>query len=131
MTKPYAVERRFTRIFFSDKVNSLLSSVENKQESFPATLLNISEGGLQCSLQKNPQIKFQHNDYLILKQLIDFPELTNLTDILIQIKWVMDNEYLDHVTIGAEFCELSRNQHETLQSFVNVCQALHQEKKAS
>ena len=130
MTTTYAVQRRFTRIFFTDKVNGILSSVENKQASFPATLLNISEGGLQCRLQRFPQGKLQANDHLILKQIIDFPGLTLLTDIPLQIKWVMDNEHLDHVTIGAEFGELSKEQHEILHSFVNSCLKLYQEEKS-
>jgi hypothetical protein len=131
MTKHYDIERRHTRIFFSDRVNGIISSVENKQDSIPVTLLNISEGGLQCRIKRTPEIKFHVNDYFVLKQIIDLPELIPLEDIRMQIKWVMDNEHLNHITIGAAFCKLSQNQLDALQSFVRFCLALHQEENVS
>jgi hypothetical protein len=44
-----------------------------------------------------------------------------------QIKWVMDNEYLDHVVMGVAFTTLTDEQRQVIQSFVNTCLTLHQQ----
>jgi len=126
MTTPYAIQRRFTRIFFSKEVKGIISSVENKQELISVAILNISEGGLQFRQQRTSNHDLQINDHLILHQLIDFPELKVLTDIPMQIKWIMDNKHLGHVSVGTKFNELSKIQRETLRTFVDACLALSQ-----
>lgn len=131
MTEPFREKRRYTRIFFSDreKASGVMSPMEDQDTSFPASILNLSEGGLQFN-QKRPEYRgLQPGDKLLLRRIIGLHELIGLADIPMQIIWVMDNEYLDHVVMGAALIELTDSQRQTLQSFISTCLALHQEEK--
>jgi hypothetical protein len=131
MTEAFSKQRRYTRIFFSDseKVGGVMSPMKELEKSFPSSILNISEGGFQFN-QKRPEYRgLQPEDKILLRRILGLHELIGLSDIPMQIKWVMDNEYLDHVVMGAAFIELTDDQRRILQSFINTCLSLHQEKK--
>ena len=131
MTNSYPKKRRYTRIFFSDhdKVRGIMSTIEDQYRSFPASILNISEGGLQFNQKRTEYRGLQPGDTILLRRIIGLHELIALADIPMQIKWIMDNEYLDHVIMGTTFTELTDAQRRPLQAFVNSCLALHQEEK--
>ena len=133
MTEAFIEKRRYTRIFFSDqeKAGGVMSPIEDKDKSFPSYILNLSEGGLQFNQKRLEYSGVQPGDKLLLHRINGLHELIALADIPMQIKWVMDNEYLDHVVMGAAFTELNDSQRRTLQSFINTCLALHQEEKES
>ncbi len=108
-----------------------MSPIEDQDKSFPSYILNLSEGGLQFN-QKRMEYRGLHpGDKLLLHRINGLHELIALADIPMQIKWVMDNEYLDHVIMGAAFTELTDSQRQILQSFINTCLALHHEEKES
>ncbi len=86
---------------------------------YSVAILNLSEGGLQIVKNRKDYKGLQRDDKIILRQIIGLEELAPLADITVQIKWVMDNEYLDHVLIGACFLALHDNQRTIMQSFVN------------
>lgn len=131
MTESYARKRSHTRIFFGgrNKISGIISAVENLEISFPSTILNLSEGGLQFNQKRTEYRGLQTGDTLILRRIIGLHELVSLAEIPMQIMWVMDNEYLEHVVMGVAFTELTDSQRRTLQSFVNTCLALHQDNK--
>ena len=131
MTNAFPKKRRYTRIFFSDhdKVSGIMSTIEDQDRSFPASILNISEGGLQFNQKRTEYRGLQPGDTILLRRIIGLHELVALADIPMQIKWIMDNEYLDHVVMGTAFTELTDAQRRPLQSFVNTCLALNQDEK--
>lgn len=131
MPKTYAVERRYTRIFFNDRkqVGGFISAVDDLNSSFSATILNLSEGGLQFNQKRVEYKGIQPGDTLLLRRIIGLHQLIPLVDIPIQVIWVMDSQYLDHVVMGAAFTDLSENYRHIMQSFVHTCLALHMEKK--
>ena len=133
MTEAFIEKRRYTRIFFNDheKVSGIMSPTEDQDKSFPSYILNLSEGGLQFSQKRLEYKGLQPGDKLLLHRIIGLHELATLAEIPIQIKWVMDNEYLDHVIIGTGFTELTDSQRRTLQSFINTCLTLHLEENES
>ena len=131
MTKTYPEKRRHTRVFFGEDytVGGLISTASELDSSFSVTILNISEGGLQFN-QKRIQYKgAQPGDKLLLRRINGLHELVSLVDIPMQIIWVMDNEYLDHVIVGVAFTNLTNPQRKTLQDFVKTCLALNMDKK--
>ncbi len=108
-----------------------MSPMRNQDESFPSSILNISEGGLQFNQKRQEYRGLQPGDMLLLRRIIGLQELIGLANIPMQIKWVMDNEYLDHVVMGVAFTDLTDSQRQTLQAFINTCLSLHQEEEKS
>lgn len=133
MTEAFIERRRYTRILFNDyeKANGVISPINNQEKAFPSYILNLSEGGLQFNQKRTEYKGLQPGDKLLLHRIVGLHELAALADIPMQIKWVMDNESLDHVIMGAAFTELTISQRQTLQSFIDNCLALHQEEKNS
>ena len=131
MPKTYNVTRRHTRIFFNDrdKITGLISAVDDVDSSFSSTILNLSEGGLQFNQKRTEYKGVQPGDKLLLRRFIGLHKLIPLVDLPVQIIWVMDNKYLEHVVMGASFTDLADNHRQIMQSFVNTCLALHMEKK--
>jgi c-di-GMP-binding flagellar brake protein YcgR len=133
MAEVFNKQRRYTRIFFSDseKAGGVISPMMDQDKSFPSSILNISEGGLQFNQKRQEYRGLQPGDMLLLRRIIGLQELIGLANIPMQIKWVMDNEYLDHVVMGVAFTELTDSQRQPLQSFINTCLTLHQEEEKS
>ena len=131
MTESYAIKRCHTRIYFGgrDRISGIISAVGNLKISFSSSILNLSEGGLQFNQKRREYRGLQTGDRLILRRIIGLHELVSLTDIPMQIMWVMDNEYLDHVVMGVAFTKLADRQRRTLQSFVNAWLAKHRDGK--
>ena len=128
MTEPIVEKRRYTRIFFSghEKIAGIISVLGNSKKTNPITVLNLSEGGLQISWTRDSYEAVQPEEAIILRQLEGVAELESLTDVSMKIKWVMDNEYLNNVIVGAVFVGLTEVQTQALQSFVKNWQAFRQ-----
>ena len=129
MTQTFAKKRRYTRIFFGEgeNISCIISTHEQQEKSFPASVLNISEGGMQFNQRRDEYRGLQPGDDLLLRRIIGVHELVAFADIPMQIKWVMDNEYLDHVVMGVAFTTLTDDQRQIIQAFVNTCLTLHQQ----
>lgn len=128
MTDPLIEKRRFPRIFFGnqEKVSGIFSIDSDQDISFSSSILNISLGGIQFNQTRQSYRGQQPEDTLILRRIIGMPDLVTLSDIPLQIKWVMDNQYLDHIVMGTEFIPLPESQRKPLQTYIDKCLKLHQ-----
>lgn len=122
-------KRRYTRVIFNEqnKVQALISlppqphqsnQSEQPEQQMPASVLNMSEGGLQVSVERKKFQTVEQGDNALLTSLTGIPDLVSLTDIPVQVIWIMDNEYLEHILLGISFSELSERQHKVLRFFV-------------
>ncbi|MCI5192341.1 MAG: PilZ domain-containing protein [Candidatus Electrothrix sp. AU1_5] len=118
-------KRRYTRVIFNEqnKVQALISlpyqpESQGPLQQMPASVLNMSEGGLQVSVERKKFQTVEQGDNALLTSLTGVPDLVSLTDIPVQIIWIMDNEYLEHILLGISFFELSERQHKILRFFV-------------
>ncbi len=120
-------KRRFPRIFFepNERINGIFSTDTLDDISFTASILNISLGGIQFNQKRQEYRGQQPEDTLVLRRVIGMSDLVTLTDIPLQIKWIMDNNYLDHVVMGAAFLSLHDPQYRVLKSYIDTCLALH------
>ncbi|MCI5136736.1 MAG: PilZ domain-containing protein [Candidatus Electrothrix sp. AW2] len=118
-------KRRYTRVIFNEqnKVQALISLPRQPEsqgplQQMPASVLNMSEGGLQVPVERKKFQTVEQGDNALLTSLTGVPDLVSLTDIPVQIIWIMDNEYLEHILLGISFFELSERQHKILRFFV-------------
>lgn len=118
-------KRRHHRIIFKDpkKIAALISPFEGSygEEAVPASILNMSEGGMQISIERSSMNGIFRSGRIILHCISGMPDITDFTDVPMQVVWVMDNEYLDHVLVGVAFDQLSQQQEECLRMSVDTC----------
>ena len=93
------------------------------ERSYDVRLLNISEGGigLQCKRSIGTWIKVYVP--LQLMAIVGHPHLANIADLSMEVRWVMDEEYLDHMVIGCKFTNLDDHDRRQLKDFVMVALA--------
>jgi len=125
-------QRKYPRIFFSGKDVALAKILPAAGgTSFDARLLNISEGGLGFYLKRSWDIRLEVNDSLRLLALVGDPHLAGVADLSMEVRWITDEEYLDHVAVGCEFMDLDDHNRRQLQDFVLVALSKHKEPGAS
>jgi hypothetical protein len=100
--------RRCDRLFFSaeDKMNGFFIFPGNNQEILDAHVMNISISGLHFTIKRNKMISFRVGDRLILTKLMGKSPLQIVSNIEVEIKWVLDNKSMKNIGCGCEFHNL-------------------------
>ena len=80
--------------------------------------MNISVGGLHFTIKRNELISLKIGDRLILTKLMGNSPLQIVSDIEVEIKWVLDYQLMKHVGFGCEFRNLSDMMRTQLSNFV-------------
>ena len=126
-------KRRYTRIIFNERSRVqavvVLPGQEEPGREMPASVLNMSEGGMQISIERKKDQEIQQGDAVLLSRLTGISELEELKGLSMQAIWIMDNEYLEHVLLGVSFIALSERQRAILRFFVEKRLALAVERE--
>lgn len=125
-------KRRHHRIIFEDpkKIAALISPLDQQEteDAVAASILNLSEGGIQMSVEKKSAEGLSQGCQIMLHKISGLPDLADLTKVPLQIAWLIENEFLDHVLIGTAFQQLSDQQRQALHAFVTASLAQDKEK---
>ncbi len=125
-------KRKYPRIFFPGEEVALAKIIPaGEEKSFDVRLLNISEGGIGFHLKRSADIRLKVNDTLQLISIFGHPHLGAVSDLSMEVRWIMDEEYLDHVAVGCEFIGLDNHNRELLQDFVLVALSEHKQQQDS
>ncbi len=102
-------KRRFQRAVFSigDGIIGVFSSNGFKNDSIAASITNLSAGGLQFILPRDTSPEIGTGDRLILRKIKGTTDLEFISNLELEVKWVMDLQVFDHVGIGCEFLNVS------------------------
>ncbi len=115
-------KRRYTRIIFNERnrVQALvaLPKQQNPARQMPASVLNMSEGGMQVSIERKKFQEMGQGDTVLLSRITGVQGVEALKDLSVRVIWIMDNEYLEHVLLGMSFSALSERQRGILRLFV-------------
>lgn len=113
-----ADKRRFPRVYFS--MDGVLAAEVNKgAEAVVGQVLNVSVGGLQFSFKRASGAGFAEGEQLVLSSIADDNGLGILAGVGLEVRWVLDHDFLDHVAVGCEFKNLAADQQDSLQQMVD------------
>ncbi|MCI5121198.1 MAG: PilZ domain-containing protein [Candidatus Electrothrix sp. AUS4] len=125
-------KRRYTRIVFNEKnrVQAVvtLPGQQEPEQAMPASVLNMSEGGMQISIERKRFWEMRQGDTVLLSSITGVSDLESLKGIPMKVIWAMDNEYLEHVLFGMSFSFLSEKEQGVLRTFVKNRLALDAER---
>jgi c-di-GMP-binding flagellar brake protein YcgR len=98
-------KRRFKRAVFSieDGIIGVFSSNDFTNDSIAASIMNISAGGLQFILPRGAYPEIGTGDRLILREIKGTTDLKFISNVELEVKWIMDHQIFEHVGIGCEF----------------------------
>ncbi|MHC4455597.1 MAG: PilZ domain-containing protein [Planctomycetota bacterium] len=102
-------KRRFQRAVYSigDGIIGLFSSNGFTNDSMAASIMNLSAGGLQFILPRDTSLEIGTGDHLILREIRGTTGLRFVSNLELEVKWVMDLQIFEHVGIGCEFLNAS------------------------
>ncbi len=102
-------KRRFQRAVFSigDGVIGVFSSNGLKNDSIAASIANLSAGGLQFILPRDTSPEISTGDHFILREIRGTTDLRFVSNLELEVKWVMDLQIFEHIGIGCEFLNAS------------------------
>jgi c-di-GMP-binding flagellar brake protein YcgR len=113
-------KRRFQRAVFSigDGIIGIFSSNGLKNDSIAASIMNLSAGGLQFILPRDTSPEIGTGDHLILREIRGTTGLRFVSNVELEVKWVMDYQIFEYVGIGCEFLNTSEAIHDQIDQFV-------------
>jgi c-di-GMP-binding flagellar brake protein YcgR len=108
-------------LFPFEQVSGVFSILWNSKEfsSFTAGILNLSAGGLQFVLKRDDNKEIRVGERLLLKKIKGDKKLTFLINMDLEIKWILDIQYLEHMGVGCAFHNISGGVREKIGQFVD------------
>lgn len=85
-----------------------------------APIMNLSAGGLNMAVPKAAKDQIKTGDKLYLKNIAGGTNLSFLSDIHAEIRWIKALERPGYVSVGCEFYELSDEVRQQLIQFVHT-----------
>ena len=111
-------KRRYPRIFFpvGQKIEADIVH-EDSGQTVQVTLLDISEGGVGLRQKRREDIAIAEGDRLLLRAIHGQPYLRALSRISLEVRWVLDDAFLDYIALGGQFLDLAEKDRALLQDF--------------
>ena len=121
MAKSGKEKRRYPRVYFGNEVGVTAEvQVDGRAVTLAGSILNISVGGMQFSFKRPDPVPVATGDNLTLQTLRGMEELAPLEGVSMEVRWVLDHEFLNHVAVGCAFADLEQQQRKSLQSLVDA-----------
>ncbi len=84
-----------------------------------ASIMNLSAGGLQFILPRGVYPEIGNGDRLILREIKGTTDLKFISNLELEVKWIMDIQIFEHIGIGCEFLKTSEAIREQIDRFVD------------
>ena len=112
--------RKFRRAIFSaeDNIQAVFSFPGKHERPIHTSVLNLSEGGMQITVETQDLKKIKPGAKLVLLQIRGPFPFEYLVSIDSEVKWVVSHQILQHAGIGCEFQNISSSSREQIGSFV-------------
>lgn len=116
----YADNRRYARIFFTreQRIEGYFSMPDD-DGGLKVLVLNLSEGGLHFTQKREYSTPIKMGEHLILTGLQGPDPLNFFQNVAVEIKWVLDHEYLENISYGCQFLDLPEEMREVIRDVVD------------
>ena len=108
MNSKYEERRAYKRLLFSfkDEIVGVFTRTGDVNDLLTFNIMNISEGGLRITYKRGINLKLRKGDRLLLKKINGSKPLGFISNVTMEIRWILDNEFLDHVGFGCQFLNI-------------------------
>ena len=99
--------RKHQRRTFSElnRPIAVLQFLSKSPPEFSARLKDISEGGIGFVIDRQPYLKIDTGTRLVLRKVLQFPPLSFLNDLALEVVWLFDFKSLEHLAFGCRFID--------------------------
>lgn len=118
MESSFAEKRSSPRTFFNNG-EKIAAAINGKGgDPFFVDILNISSGGLQLSQKRTGSTPLQQGEHITLVGLSGLADLADIKEVRMEVRWVINQEFLDIVSAGCRFHGMSPGDQEKIQRLV-------------
>lgn len=120
MESSFDEKRSSARTYFDngEKIAATINGTGN--EPFGVDILNLSAGGLQFSQKRKESMVLKPGDYLTLMALNGLNDLKNIEKVRMEVRWVIDHDFLGVVSAGCHFEDMSQRDQEKINRLVEA-----------
>lgn len=115
--------RQFKRVFFSsrdDDISGWFAIPSLPDTHIVAQIMDLSEDGLGITVPKEKSPPVRRGDFLVLTRIDSLDALAFLTDVRLEIKWILKHRSLDHVGLGCQFNPLTPEMRQQIAAFMDL-----------
>jgi c-di-GMP-binding flagellar brake protein YcgR len=118
MTQSYEEKRNTPRIYFEN--DEKISAAHNGiAEPFFVDVLNLSSGGMQFSQSRAKSVPVKVGDHLSLIGLNGLNGLGEISDVTMEVRWVIDQDFLGVISAGCQFLDMSDKHQQQIQQMID------------
>lgn len=120
MGSSFEEKRSSVRTYFNngEKIAAAINGTGG--DPYFVDILNISAGGLQFSQKRQGALKVQPGDHVTLMGLNGLAELKDVDQVQMEVRWVIDQDFLDIVSAGCKFKDISPRDQQKIQRVVEA-----------
>lgn len=120
MDSSFDEKRSSARTYFNngEKIAAAINGTGN--EPFFVDILNLSAGGLQFSQKRKDATVVEPGDYLTLMALNGLADLKNIEEVRMEVRWVIDQDFLGVVSAGCKFADMPQRDQEKIKRLVEA-----------
>jgi len=124
MTENPQDRRQAIRALFGHvkKISAIFTTIQSPQKAIFVQVVNMSHGGIFFTFRSTRELHLQNGDHIIFKEFRkkDLPPFA--IQIEAKIVWVLDEPAMEFVGVGSKFINLSPENKEKLEQFIQTCQ---------
>jgi len=122
MSEYKSERRRYKRVFFSnqDDLTGILKLSDNREAFLTAFVKDLSEGGLGFAVKRDQKNKIIAGSQLTIKKIRGSEHLGFITDLKLEVIWVLDFDGLEHVGFGCRFLDMPQAFREKIRNYVKA-----------
>jgi hypothetical protein len=120
MDKNWEQHRTHQRVFFSHKAGlTAVLALPGIRSAIPVKILDISLGGMGCTMQRHRNLVFHDNDFLTLAEFYNLERKRIISNISMEIRWVFDAENFKNIGLGFRFIDPSDEMKHQFSNFID------------
>ena len=111
--------RKYKRVLFTieDGIIGTFSPSQGKNENFPASVINISEGGVQLTFKPILNHRIKVGDRLLLTEIRGDKSGQIIVNVDAEVKWISEDSLQEEIGVGLQFVDVLK-QSKKLNKFV-------------
>jgi c-di-GMP-binding flagellar brake protein YcgR len=123
MTENPQDRRQSIRALFGHekKISAIFSTIQSPQKAIFVQVVNMSHGGIFFTFRATRELRLQNGDHIIFKEFREQDLPSFAIQIEAKIVWVLDEPAMEFVGVGSKFINLSPENKEKLEQFIQTC----------
>ena len=111
MSADFKNNRKYERIFFGQdlRIECVATMAGSQATEVRGLILNLSEGGVHFTQERQGMKEIKQGDRITLKTVNGPEPLKFSRDIEMEVKWVLDHEFLQNIGYGCMFVDMPQD----------------------